>query len=395
MNQIIDPTGKPRKFTNLADLDQFIHHRFRDEFNAEHRCLVVGSVRRMTVYFERLEHQLQRIAASSTSIFNQHKRGIDLTNEGKCLWTVLRDATAEAASELCEGRRLSPLLKLGLHLARKWGSRLRPYAVNNPNHLDVNQDYPRRMMAHVVRVIRKVCKSRKFRAWVNNDTRNAKENYLSCANLVIDLLKDDSRLLILRGDFYFDGDARVFSESEAANRAYDKFLKNLSGNRIVPDVLAYIGKRENGLDKRIHYHVWVALAGDLHQNAHQLTEQLGRFWVHECVGAESLASYFNCWTRRHELEYSCMGLLHYADSRMLMGLRLALEYLCKEGAYLRVSDELGRNLRKSNRRKPTGGTGRRGAPRKHGNDVHVAEQVLLTDVKMRSRTWGVERSHVT
>lgn len=35
---------------------------------------------------------------------------------------------------------------------------------------------------------------------------------------------------------------------------------------------------------------------------------------------------------------------------------------------------------------------RRGAPRKHGNDVHVAQQVLLTDVKI-DRTWGVERAY--
>ena len=305
----------------------------------------------------------------------------------------MRDANAEAATVLCEGRRFNPWLTLGLHLARKWGPRLRPYAYNNPNRLDVNQTYPRRMMAHVAHVIRKVCSSRKFRAMVNTDTRNSKENYLSCANLMINVLKKDARLLILRVDLYFDGDARVLSESEAANKAYDKFMRNLRENQIVSDVVAYIGKRETGLEKRIHYHVLVALDGDKHRNAYQMIECLARFWVEECVGAKSLASAFNCWPRRHELEYNCMGLLHYSDSRMLMGLRLALEYLCKEGTHLLVGEHMGRNLRKSIRPKTRIETARRGAPRKHGNDVHVAEQVLLTDVKI-DRTWGVERAYL-
>lgn len=392
MHQILHNKQRARKFTNFADFDQFIHLRHSESDRVGLFNLMLGDVRRMTIYFDRLEHQLKRIARTRDSLFVEHRRGIDLSNDGQFLWTVLRDAEAEASALMCEGRRLNPWLTLGLHLARKWGPRLRPHAFINPNRLDVNHPYSRRTMAHVAYVIRRVCSSRKFRSLVNNDTRNAKENYLSCANLMIDVLKEDARILVLRLDLYFEGDARILSESEAAKTAYDKFLRNLREGEIVPDVLAYIGKREMGLEKRIHYHVLVALDGDEHRNAFQLTEQLVRFWVHDCVGGSSLASAFNCWPRRHELEYNCMGLLHYSDSRMLMGLRLALEYLCKEGAHILVSEHMGRNLRKSIRPKARVDASRRGAPRKHGNDVHVAQQVLLTDVKL-DRTWGVERAY--
>lgn len=112
---------RAKKFTNLADLDQFIHSCVLDDSGIEKRYLTVGSVRRMTMYFDRLESQLKRIASSSCSIFVEHGRGIDLTTDGHFLWTVLRDAEAEAASALCEGRRLNPWLTIGLHLARKWG----------------------------------------------------------------------------------------------------------------------------------------------------------------------------------------------------------------------------------------------------------------------------------
>jgi len=383
---------RAKRFITFADLDQFVHRRFCDDNGIENRLLTLGAVRRMTMYFDRLEQQVKRIANSSSSIFVEHRRGVDLTTDGRLLWSVLRDVEAEAATALCEGRRLNPWLTVGLHLARKWGPRLRPYAFCNPNHLDVNDESARRMMGHIVMVIRKACRSRKFRARVNNDTRNAKENYLSCAELVIDILKDDARPLVLRADLYFDGDARVLSESEAANKTYDKFVSHLRNDQILQDVIFYIGKRETGLEKRIHYHLLIAVNGDLHHNAYQLTEQLGAYWVHNCVGAETLASYFNCWPRRHELEYNCMGLMHYSDSRMLMGLRLALEYLCKEGTHILVSEHMGRNLRKSIRPKTRADASRRGAPRKHGNDVHVAQQVLLTDVKI-DRTWGLERAY--
>lgn len=382
-----------RKFTNLADLDQFINQRFRDESGAEHHRLILGSVRQMSMYLDRLEFQIRRLATTMTPIMEQHKRGISLTQQGQFLWHVLRDADKKVYSELYEGRRLNPWLTVGLHLARKWGPTLRQYAFNNPNFLDVNHERPRRIMAHVTYVIRRICTSKRFRAQVNNDTRNAKENYISCASLMLDLFREKARLLILRVDLYFDGDAKIFSESEAANKAYNKFMRWLRDGRIVPDVVGYIGKRENGLEKRIHYHVLVALDGDAHQNAYHLTEQLGRFWVDQCVGARALAAHFNCWTRRRELEYPCMGVLHYMDSRMLMGLRLAMEYMCKEGNHLLVGDGMGRNLRKSIRPRLRDDAPRRGAPRKHGNDLHVVEQVLLTDVKV-DRAWGIERAYL-
>lgn len=393
MQYFTTPRGPVRKFTNLADLDQFIHQRFRDEAGIERQYLIVGAVRRLGIYLSRLEDQMRRIATSSTSIFYKHSRGIDLEADGHFLWLVLRDADEEATRELCKGRRLNPWLTLGLHLAWKWGAELRQYTEKSPNLLDVNHERPRRIMAHIIYVIRRACTSKMFRNLVNNDTRNAKENYISCANLMLDLFREKARLLILRVDLYFDGDAKIFSESEAANRAYDKFMRWLRDERIVPDVVGYIGKRENGLEKRIHYHVLVALDGDEHQNAYHLTEQLGRFWVDQCVGARALATHFNCWTRRRELEFPCMGLLHYMDSRMLMGLRLAMEYMCKEGNHILVGDGMGRNLRKSVRPKPRDDGNRRGAPRKHGNDIHVAEQVLLTDVKV-DRGWGVERAYL-
>ena len=379
MSEIYTAATPPTKrFTNFADLDLFIHRRHVDDLGIEQLLIEVGAVRRMKNLFDRLEQEMRRVATSDAGPWQQHSRGTCMTIEGQFLWVVLRDVTAEAPDELCAGRRLNPWLEVGLSVARKWASTLRAYAITNPNVLDMQQEVPRALMTRIFRVIRRICLSKKFRNRVNNSTRNAKERYLSCANLMIDLLKEDARLLILRVDLYFEGDAKVLSESEEAEQAYEKFLRTLREHRLVPDLLGYIAKREDGLERRIHFHVLVAMQADLHQQAYPWIEHMGEFWVKECVGAPTLASHFNCWKRRNEYEYSCVGVLHYTDSRMLMGLRLALEYMCKEGPHLLVKEGKGHNLRKSQSPKRLDGERRRGAPRKRDPDLSAARQVLLT-----------------
>lgn len=369
---------QPKRFTNFADLDLLIHRRHVDDLGIERTILEVGAVRRMKNLFDRLEHQLRRVAASDAAPWQQHSRGACMTSEGQFLWVVLRDVADEAPDELCMGRRLNPWLEVGLSVARKWASTLRSYAITNPNVLDMQEEMPRQLMTRIFRLIRRICRSKKFRNWVHNSTRNAKERYLSCANLMIDLLKDDARLLILRIDLYFEGDAKVLSESEEAEQAYEKFLRTLREGRLVPGLLGYIAKREDGLERRIHYHILVAMDADLHQQAQHWTDYMGEFWVKQCVGAETLGCYFNCWKRRNEYKFNCIGVLHYTDSRMLMGLRDALEYMCKEGPHSLVKEGMGHNLRKSQSPKHTDGERRRGAPRKQDPYLSTAHQVLLT-----------------
>ena len=399
MSEIYTAAPPPRKrFTNLAELDLFVHRRYVDNLGIERTLLEVGAVRRMTTLFDRLEHQLKRATASNTAPWYAHKRGISMTLEGQFFWQVMRDVAAEAPDELCAGRRLSPWLEVGLKVARKWASTLQAYTVGGPNALDMSIDLPRNLMTRIFRVVRRICRSKRFRNQLNNSTRNAKDRYFECAGLMIDLLRDDARLLILRIDLYFEGDAKVLSESEEAEQAYEKFIRTLRDGRLIPDLLGYIAKRENGLERRIHYHVLVAMDGDLHRQAYSWTEHMGKFWVNDCVGAKSLADYFNCWNRRLEYEYNCVGVLHYTDSHMLMGLRDALEYLCKEGAHILVKKGNGHNLRKSQSPKSQDGMTRRGVPRRRDPELSAAHQVLLTPLPSSSggrNNRGTTRSSLT
>ena len=88
-----------------------------------------------------------------------------------------------------------------------------------------------------------------------------------------------------------------------------------------------------------------------------------------------MASFKNCWTRRREYRFNCLGLLHYSDSRMLMGLREAVEYICKDDGHTFLTGAYGKALRKGQPPRVRAET-RPGAPRKA--DLSVARTVLLT-----------------
>lgn len=374
---------KPNRFKNLASTELLIRHCLKDIDGSDRVIYEVGAVRRMAWHLNWMERSVKRIAETENAPWESRHFGGRLrywvSKEATDLWHVFRNIQ-ESAKELTDGRRLNPYLKLGLHLAYKWEPKLR-YFTNGRGLLSVDEECSRRMLSHLVKVIRRVCNSERFSDWVGNHTRGAKDNYFSCCEYMMAILRVCARPLILRIDLYFEGDAKEISESEEANKAYNKFMRHLSAGNIVPDVRGYIGKTEDGLDRRIHRHVLVALEGSKHQQAHNLTEKLGRFWVNECVGSSTFASYKNCYERKNEYEFNCLGLLHYTDDRMLMGLREALEYICKDHAHILARKGKEKNLRKGQPPKLETHGKRRGAPRKYGNDLSLAERILFTKAR--------------
>lgn len=368
--------NRAKRFTCLADVHHLKYHFFKDDMGRDRRIVEVGSVRRMILYLDGLERQIKAVAAGKDAPWIRSYRGINaMSRVAKNLWHSIRSVQELAPHSMVEGRRLNPWLDVGLRLAYEWEPVLRFRTVGD-SLLTGSDVVSREGMELIFRTIRTECKSKEFRATVNSHNRGAKDSYFSCAKYMLSLFREHGRPLILRIDLYYEGDAKDISESAAARKAEDKFLRALREQRIVPDVLRYILKREDGLDRRIHYHVLVAMDGDKHRNAYHFGEAIGSYWVNECVGSPVLASYFNVWLRRRELEYSCLGHLHHADAHKLEGLRRALWYLCEPGAHVLVHDDLGRNLRKGQVAKIARDQ-MLGRPRKLGDSLVTAERILL------------------
>lgn len=296
-----------------------------------------------------------------------------MSKEARGLWYSIRDVEEFAPVHFVEGRRLDPWLTLGLKIAREWRPRFIHATDLNGLLLGIDE-VAHKGMIEVFRSIRSESRKKEFVREVNNLARGAKDTYYSCARYMLSVFAEHARPLVLRIDLYFEGDGRLESDSAAARKAFDKFLRALREDRIIPDVLRYITKREDGLERRIHYHVLVAVNGDRHWKAFELSEQVGRYWVDECVGSPLVASYYNVWLRRNEFEFCCLGLLHYLDEHMLEGLRRCIWYLCEDGAHVLIRK--GRNLRKGQMPRSPRHHGR-GRPRTNGASLAVAERILL------------------
>lgn len=85
------------------------------------------------------------------------------------------------------------------------------------------------------------------------------------------------------------------------------------------------------------------------------------------------ASYFNCYTRRHQYKYNALGSVHLSDLRMLMGIREAIRYIVKGDGFVMTGHK--RNLRRG-RMTSSSSQPRRGAPRKGSHDMSLVYEIL-------------------
>jgi hypothetical protein len=232
--------------------------------------------------------------------------------------------------------------------------------------------------------IRRRCSTQEFKTEVRNYERNAKAKFERALRYLLSLFRKRSRLLILRVDLYVREKDRNWSYSPEADAAYDRFLEALTERRIVPDVIGWMGAREDGLDRGQHYHLLVAVDGHLHQAGAHLAKLLGEYWKDHCVPAGRSGSYFNCFALEKKYKYLGIGMVHNADAKKLLGLYYATRYLCKEEVQLVAVGERKRNFRRGVMTKEPS---RRGAPRLNGDELVLAKRVFFTD-------WEVARKQI-
>lgn len=195
-----------------------------------------------------------------------------------------------------------------------------------------------RTISEVASKIRRNCNTSEFKNEVNNYKRNARAKFKRALHYLLGLFRKRSRLLILRIDLYVHKENLAQSYSPEVWAAYDQFLDDLANNRILEDVIGWMGAREAGIERGVHYHLLVAVDGHEHRAGASLTEMLGEHWK-KCMPAGVSASYFNCFARVKEYLHLGIGMVHRRDARKLLGLYFATRYLFKDEVQLVVKGE--------------------------------------------------------
>lgn len=373
-----DPSVKER-FHNLVSSGVLAPFEWYDEQGNHKYGYAVGENKKAVKYLDTLWGTVERVAKSKAPPWTQVGTGeparYALSQEGRLLWQAIRGVGRAPKAWGREGD-MHPYLAVGMRLARKWEPRLR-FFTNTSCDLLIGEAYPRRVLAHLVRVIRRVCTSAEFQARIKRLECQQQENFESCCEYFLSILRVHARPLVLRVDLYVEAEAKKAAEEGRIEQAVEKFIRNLREERIIPDVLGYIIKREHAYDRGIHLHLMVIVDGDKHFQSYKLTEMLKMYWIHECVGSPEFASGFNCYLRKDEYRFNAIGHVHYTDEAMLRGVHAAIYYLTKTDGHFLLPKSFGKNLRKGQAPKQQGGTRRRGAPRKFANDVSLAQRILL------------------
>jgi len=294
-----------------------------------------------------------------------------LTQLGRDVWNMCK-SYHPFIRERCGSQIFNPHITVALRACDKWVRILN--CARMGDDLDLRLGEARFALDRMVRFIRRVCRSKRFKYLLNNSERNAAAAFMSCMRYMDALFKRHSKILILRIDLYYQPYSHYGSEGErleyveAADKSLEKFLRDLRERHLVPDMTGWICKRENGFRRGMHYHVLVALDGHKHCKDIAYAQKLGEYWIEHCNGS----SYNNNNARQDRLEYNGMGLVHVHDQDKREGLRRAIRYMTKGNHQLKTGGGKDRNLRKGIMPKWDESAPRRGAPRKPVPDINGA-----------------------
>lgn len=368
------------RFHNLVSSGVLKPFEWNDHEGARRYAYELGQNKEAVVYLNILRDAVRRIAKSKSPPWRKESAGnrarYVMSKETRALWQAIRGIHV-APKAWGREREMTPYLGVGVRLACKWEPRLRFFTTHS--ELLIAEEYPRRMLTHIVFVIRRVCTARKFLTRIERLESQQKTNHKECCEYFLSILRAHGRPLVLRADLYVEAEAKEAAAEGKLEQAEDKLIRNLREKRVIPGVrvLGYIMKREDAYDRGIHLHLMVILDGDNHFQSYNLTEMIKMYWIHQCVGSARLASGFNCYLRKDDYRYNAIGHVHYTDEVKLLGVRDAIRYLTKTDGHFLLPPEFGKNLRKGQPPRKLPGGKRRGAPRKYGSDISLAERILL------------------
>lgn len=364
-------------------------------------------------WIDKLEHIAKRISSGQQRLIKSHRRSrqasdmYSLTALGNEVWQLCRVGIPliEVASpssryrgnyswptapfakhdDLAQTESMVTLFNPHITVMMKACQKAMP-AVRHADGMviDLSNEKVRKRIEWIARFVRRCCRSSRFKRVESNRLRLERQDLRSCCQYVAEGFQGHTRLLVLRVDLYIRPTHHTMADVRLAEKCLERYLRDLDEGRIVPDMLRRICKRECGFDRGMHYHLLVALDGHKHQNACHLSQVLGKRWMKKCGPLR--ASYFNCYTRRHQYKYNALGSVHLSDWRMLMGIREAIRYIVKGDGFVMTGHK--RNLRRGNM-ESSAFQPKRGAPRKASHDMCLVDQILgdLNNIKSLDDEW--------
>ncbi len=145
-----------------------------------------------------------------------------------------------------------------------------------------------------------------------------------------------SKLCVIRNDFGYkkDENNKVNVTLQDVKKDINTLLNNSRNNSAYDNMVGYIFKIEDGVDKGKHIHALIFFDGNQVKNDKFKGDQIGENWGKITKGK---GSYHNC--NRNNYKDNATGMLDYRDVEKRRNLDKAMEYLAKNEQNIDGSNE--------------------------------------------------------
>lgn len=157
--------------------------------------------------------------------------------------------------------------------------------------------------------------------------KNEKRRQVSNERYVDALQERYSKLCVIRNDFGYKKaeNNKVNVTLQDVKKDINTLLNNSRNNSAYDNMVGYIFKIEDGVDKGVHVHTFFFFDGNQVKNDKFKGDQIGENWEKITKGK---GSYHNC--NRNNYKDNAIGMLDYRDTEKRKNLDVSMEYLVKE-----------------------------------------------------------------
>lgn len=176
--------------------------------------------------------------------------------------------------------------------------------------------------------IHRQCTSREFKEAQRERNRRAQRNFTTGKQYLDTLLKQHSRLLVIRLDLHQPKRPITVAEFK---RFHGVFLQKLRRRKKIK-LLGYIWKLEYSIHTQFHYHFIFFLDGREHARDVLLGQMIGEIW-NQVIGENHC--YFNCNDPKYQKRFStsAVGRLERNDPIKYNALLKVIRYFCKKDQF--------------------------------------------------------------
>lgn len=181
-----------------------------------------------------------------------------------------------------------------------------------------------------------------IRKKLSNRASNRRRSKVRCIQLVELLLKNHSRILVVRVDLGLIRDpaklqqhavspnfAQAEHDSQFIQESLCRFYAASKHNQL-KHALGYIMRIEYTPVKGYHCHNYYFFNANDHREDITWGQYIAEKWK---VATNNLGTAFICNMKKNEYRYRALGILEYTDNEMLENLKATFDYICKNDQY--------------------------------------------------------------